>query len=106
MSANNWRECPRCMKRAIEEKEAAVVAAKASYGKAPPEEYEAAMAEARKPVVHEETFREDYELGVLESGKFFVNYSGTCTRCGLSHEFSHKEQVPLEPFVRVGKGAR
>ena len=43
--------------------------------------------------VEESTFREDYELGVLETGEFYVIYSGYCRACDLKHEFKHSRQI-------------
>jgi hypothetical protein len=39
------------------------------------------------------TFREDYELGVLSDGEFYVDYRGGCSVCGLSHSFKVSEAV-------------
>lgn len=64
MSADNWAICPRCALQ--------------------PNPY------------HEEPryeFREDYELGVLPTGEFFVSYRGCCESCGLTKEFKHSEQL-------------
>ena len=38
-------------------------------------------------------FREDYEVGVDDRGKFFVRYRGECSVCDLAFEFKHEAKV-------------
>lgn len=66
MSADNWAICPRC--------------------KLKPNPY-------HEPLTTQ--FREDYEIGVLESGEFYVDYHGRCRDCGLEKVFHHSEQLKL-----------
>lgn len=40
-----------------------------------------------------QSFREDYELGVLETGEFYIIYDGYCRLCELSHKFKHSEFI-------------
>ena len=98
MSADNWMQCPRCLLaegQRLAEREKVV---KDSYGNVPREEYQRRVAELAGGAPElPETFREDYEMGVTDSGEFYVSYRGTCTECGLLHEFKHTEQLAIEP---------
>jgi hypothetical protein len=38
-------------------------------------------------------FREDYEIGMLRDGEFYVYYRGECADCGFKHEFRHEENL-------------
>jgi hypothetical protein len=93
MSANNWRVCPACLRKAKANREELARNALAAYGKVPPDEYQAMSAEALKPVKLEETLREDYELGISEGGEFYVTYWGDCADCPFEFTYRHKEQV-------------
>lgn len=42
-----------------------------------------------------ETFREDYEIRIDETGNFAVDYYGGCDKCGLKHTFKHSEKVSV-----------
>ena len=47
----------------------------------------------------ENTFREDYEQGLLKyNGEFvfFVDYYGKCENCYFTHKFNHKEDLNPE----------
>lgn len=95
MSANSWMVCPRC-KLANEfdftKKKEAVSRA---YGKVPADKYLAMTKELSVPQTLQETFREDWELGVLEDGSFYVRYSGACTECKLTYKFSYDlKEIP------------
>lgn len=85
MSADAWRECPRC-KDQLEE------ILKNSYGKVSAEEYLRIVSETEDRI-EETPFREDYEILMDDEGEFYINYHGECTQCGLKHKFKHTEQV-------------
>ncbi len=95
MSADRWGECPQCKKRATvvctQRQQKAIEA----YGKVPPEEYEKLRQDAIKPVEDNDTFREDYEIGLHKDGTFRVNYKGRCNACGSGFEFKHEEKVKV-----------
>lgn len=97
MSANNWEHCPRCLKKHQEFRDGEIRIAKALYGVIDADEYAAAMqsAEAIPERPEEETFRENYEIGIERDGTFAVSYGGHCTKCDYSHEFEHTEDVPI-----------
>jgi len=95
MSADNWMVCPKCNTAASKKRESKIQKAKSSYGKVSEDAYRNLIADAEKPSNLEETFREDYELGMKGDGSFFVSYSGYCTTCGFEHTFKHEQQVPL-----------
>lgn len=95
MSADNWRQCPRCVKKARADNLVLQKKAAEAYGKVPAEEWQKMTAEANKPIELDETFREDYELGVCDDGEFYVSYSGYCKQCDFSHKFSKTEQLKV-----------
>lgn len=95
VSADNWAVCPKCKELAIKAREEKMLAAGKAYGSVPPTEYLEMLKAVDTPLVHPETFREDYELGVMADGSFYVSYSGSCKECGLSHKFKHEEQLAL-----------
>jgi len=76
MSADNWAICPRC-KAEFDAK-----LAELPFDEPPP-----------KTSFDDYTFREDYELGVVYTGEFYVRYEGRCQVCGLKKVFKHSEQL-------------
>ena len=94
MGANNWRECPKCLKV----QKNAVDELKALYGKIPREDYEKRLSEVYPSPDSDydySSLREDWSLGVDEQGKFSVSYHCSCEECGLKFSFKHTEQLPL-----------
>lgn len=75
MSADNWRECPCCNKKQLNEKEKAKIKADSCYGKVSQEEYLKLLEIANKPIKLENSLREDYSLYVSLDGEFRVSYS-------------------------------
>lgn len=97
MSADNWTICPRCCEAAEKVKAAKEKKAADAYGKKPMGAYLALQEEAEKPIAIQQTFREDYEVGIDRDGGngFHVRYSGGCRACKLSFEYKYEEDVPL-----------
>jgi len=96
MGADNWRVCPRCLKKARFDHAAAQNTARDAYGKVPLEKFLQLKQEADKPFQEpKESFREDYEIGVDTDGEFSVTYSGRCQECDLSFSFKTTEQVKV-----------
>lgn len=93
MSADNWRICPRCKKKAEADYAEEVRRVGEAYGKVPPEEYLRMTRDLQKPPALNETLREDYELGTDKDGEFYVSYSASCSVCKFSHRFKHSEQL-------------
>jgi hypothetical protein len=98
MSAGNWAECPRCKRRLGDEAVRLRSEADSAYGIASLEEWKEKDAAATSAALtalsglEENTFREDYEIGVFGE-TFFVSYFGECSKCGLSHSFKHDAPV-------------
>jgi hypothetical protein len=97
MSASNWARCPRCTAvglKALDERNAAV---QSSYGKVPVDQFDEARRQHAQAVAEFErrhnTFREDYEIYGAEEGTVTVEYSGKCTECGLSLNFTDKRAI-------------
>ena len=94
MSANNWGICPQCKAKTSVATEALEEEARKAYGVMPEAEYHSLVKKAlhaRQEFAKgiEETFREDYGLGVAEDFSFYVSYGGRCSACGLGFEFKH-----------------
>lgn len=101
MSADAWRRCPKCKIQDAKKVVEMYASAKASYGKASPEEYIQNLKSAQDFASEspEETLREDYEISIDEDGEFFCSYRGGCDRCGLAFNFKHECKVPMEVEV-------
>lgn len=97
MSADNWTICPRCFKEAEKAKAAKERKAADAYGKKPVDAYLALRAEAEKPIALEETWREDFYIGIDRDGGsgFSVIYEARCTACGLTFKYKYEANVPL-----------
>jgi hypothetical protein len=98
MSADNWTQCPRCLKRRaveIENKETQVAAA---YGKVPVDQFDRQRAELEslKTDRMDNNFREDYEICGAEDGVVEVTYRGVCGICNLRMEFKHSHEIDLD----------
>lgn len=96
MSADNWAICPWCKVKAEADSRKAKLDAGKLYGKATPEAFLEALGKANQPVALEQTFREDYGIGITEEGAFSVSYTGHCNVCRHGHEFKH-ENILLKP---------
>lgn len=93
MSADNWTQCPRCLKRDKFEADRRSRAAAESYGRVPAAEYERLCEAARQPPREEALLREDWEAGMDGTGLLQIFYHASCQRCGFKHDFKHSEQV-------------
>lgn len=85
MSADNWRECPKCLaeKTATHDTKEGL---DLLYGKIPAGEYLERVNALENPAtvaLEGETFREDYEIGVGKDGVFSVSYAGSCSVCNF-----------------------
>ena len=86
MSADNWTTCPKCKLATQQKYEKALKDAQDKYGVIPSDEYRALIEKAEKPLVFDETMREDYEIGVWEED-FSVSYTCLCTKCKFQFAF-------------------
>lgn len=111
MSADNWGICPGCIATLDKQHTAAVEAAEKAYGKVPAAEYlKLREAADKKPMLPEESLREDYELGIYRTNEgtmFKISYSARCVfykdrerqsgglvdGCGFKFTFKHEEPV-------------
>ena len=106
MSADSWTECPRCALVHAGKITKATALAEKSYGKVSSEEFFRRSAEARRVTneVLEETFREDYEIGLV-GHDFIVAYTGRCLACGLEFSYKHTEAIPVPAIPGGGPKA-
>jgi hypothetical protein len=96
MSADNWTACPRCNRNQIEQLKQEATKVQDMYGKVDRATYMAAIekfheAEQALPR-HDYTFREDYEIGVIDD-ELFISYTGRCKNCGFVVQFKHTKSV-------------
>ena len=95
MSADNWSICPRCNKKAKQEKADQKAKTHEGYGKVPAEEYESMLVVSRQPIKIDETLREDFEFFISPDGLFSASYRASCDRCGFKHKFNHTRQIVI-----------
>lgn len=96
MSADNWATCPRCLREATKARDKAIEAAAKSYGKLPADKWKEKSDKANRPLKIESHMREDYELGVDDTGGFLVVYYASCQDCQFEFHHRHEERVPLD----------
>jgi hypothetical protein len=96
VSASNWDQCPQCKRQGELRLSNRHALLEADYGKIPSDEYVEKLGELSTPVKHEDNLREDYEIGVTSTGKFYIHYSCSCDKCGFSHKFKREEQLTIE----------
>lgn len=98
MSARNWSECPKCLKKLEKEKERLRLEAGDKYGKISKDDYLTLLKEIESSIpegLKEYTLREDYEIGTDEYGLFEISYKCCCDRCGFKYNFKHEEQLKI-----------
>lgn len=93
MSADNWTVCPACQKKAEIKREELIQAVETGYGKLPAEKYEQILLKSRENIELDATFREDFEIGIMISGEFEIDYHAYCNICGFQYEFKHSMNV-------------
>lgn len=98
MSADNWTQCPRCLKRRAIEIENKTAQTAAAYGKVTVERFDQMRAELESLRTDhiDNTFREDYEIFGAEDGTVEVRYRGACGTCNLRMEFGHSHEIDLD----------
>lgn len=103
MSADNWRACPFCKKSASNAREKAIEDAEKLYGKVPASKYREALEVAKEMPEDDEveTLREDYELGILADGSFYISYTGSCEECRFEYNF--KQNVSPKDVLKGQK---
>ncbi len=96
MSADNWSDCPQCIKLykegIVADKETLVEA----YGKVGANEFITMKTDLDNKVrgsYKTDTLREDYQLWIDENGEFIVNYRASCSDCGFEYEYNRCEQA-------------
>lgn len=72
MSADNWRVCPRCIKRLEDE------------------------GRSLSDFEELDDLREDWEILMQEDGVFFVKYSCVCYKCGFTYEYKYENPVSID----------
>jgi hypothetical protein len=93
MSADRWSECLVCKKKAVLEHVEKLRVAQESYGKIPASEYADKMMALSMPKKFEETLRQDWHLGIDDTGLFEIGYYAHCQKCGFKYKFEAKEDA-------------
>jgi len=88
MSADNWTNCPKCVRKAVNDFDKLEQKFSKAYGVVTEEEYGRLSEKVAAGVPRvEQTLREDYDVGIFE-GVFRFTYCASCTKCGF--KFKHK----------------
>ena len=95
MSADNWTECPRCLKKEEAIKDELKLKAESEYGKIPKGEYLELLKKSEEPLEAKQTLREDYEFWTNPEGEFIAHYRCHCDRCGFEYTFKHDKQLEI-----------
>jgi hypothetical protein len=100
VSADNWTVCPVCLVKNKKAKEDAKRELDALYGTIDVHEFrqrEAALHAIGNEPKKKETYyplREDWEMGMQESGVLFISYYCSCHDCGF--KYSHKQEIDTQ----------
>ena len=94
MSADNWTQCPVCVKRYAAQAAKRIEAAQDMYGKATAAAFIAATEAAERFASSgiDNSMREDYDIGMDDSGVFSVDYRCSCD-CGFRGSYKHSESA-------------
>lgn len=84
MSARNYKDCPRCRKRAAALKEDRHARAASQYGKVTAENYQKMLAHAESAKAPTGTLGEYYENWFDDTGAFRSRYEVHCDECGFT----------------------
>lgn len=102
MSADNWTDCPNCLKKRTLKKQTHEDLLKVFYGKVTVDEYLAMSKNPRHPKFNDAvptfdedsyesgSLREDYHQGITYEGNYVVEYHCSCEVCGFRWEFKHE----------------
>lgn len=101
MSADNWAQCPRCVKEHHDYLDQRQALVQRSYGTVSAADFLALKATVDQEMAteFENTLREDYQLGIYDemgTHKFFVNYNGRCKTCDFHFQYEY-ETDPMKP---------
>jgi hypothetical protein len=101
VSADNWTVCPVCLVKNKKAKEDTKRELDALYGTIDVHKFrqrEAAFHEIsnspKKKKANDCPLREDWEMGMQESGVLFISYYCSCHDCGF--EYSHKQEIDTQ----------
>lgn len=97
MSANNYRDCPKCKKLTESRRIQDAILLEEKYGKVSVQEYANLLRNSATSGPKElgATLREDWSIGTAIDSTFFVEYRASCDQCGLVYDFKASEKVKL-----------
>jgi predicted DNA-binding protein len=107
MSADNWRPCPVCERKAAAAIETRRDKLASKYGKIPAAEFVAESAAIESDALKfgteemERTLREDFEQGIDDDGDFYLAYSGYCSVCKT--EWKRKDDAVATKFSKESR---
>jgi hypothetical protein len=104
MSADNWTTCPKCSEQKLEafkkRLDQGYKKLAEAYGKVESDEYLKLVHVQDKlllsPPEIEETLREDYQQGILDSEYYYCDYHAKCTECGWVFKYNHKQALNIK----------
>ena len=106
VSADNWATCPRCKDSARKQADKRRAEVEAQYGQVPAGEYGElieALENDESSAPHNETLREDYEIGMDASGEFFVGYGCSCQKCDFKYAYRYTARPPVRVLIEKGQ---
>ena len=95
MSADNWAVCPRCLAKAVKAHMLLTGEIKGNETMSPDVKRLALSAIPDVDPEDYRTWREDYEFSGVTTGWITASYSGSCTECGLSADFTSLHDILL-----------
>ncbi len=102
MSADNWAICPKCTIAKENKREVLKKRLETDYGKVSVTEYKEMIENLKiidgkiaNPTQDSITLREDYEIGIDETGEFYVNYQAFCMTCNFEHIYKNTYTIIL-----------
>ncbi len=102
MSADNWSICPQCLSNYLKKTEEMRKNLETSYGKVPADQFilMSQVVDKRDYIDIEDalgrTLREDYEVLVDDTGKFYISYRCECNRCDFKYVYKYEEKVKIK----------
>lgn len=95
MSADNWSECPNCVRILRQKQAAARTIVEKDYGKIPAEKYLENFRRLEESFPSEPTgttLREDYSFW-LDGHTLDIDYVAQCSDCQFRYTFKRKENI-------------
>lgn len=101
MSAKNWATCPACYKKALAAQTRSKLKLEEAYGRVSIEEFSELQEIANRPIVTNQSLREDYHLGINADQVFELLYKAACQHCDYQYTIAISKPQSLELVSRT-----